>query len=370
MTKQAPRSLSLSHSLSLSLAEADGLWQAVASRDARLDGILYYGVTTTGVFCRPSCPSRRPKRENTRLFLSAESAEAEGFRACLRCRPTQNEADPALTPIVQAFQLLNREELPGSAEALAERSGLSAEAFRKLFVRKLGLSPKAVLEAIKAERLRAELKLDQPLAQSVFGAGYGSLSRVYERSSRILGMSPASYAKGGDGAEIAFAVRPSPFGLLLTARTAQGVCHVSLGEDEADLVDELSGDFPRADIRRDETALSEALDVLVSHLEGRPADLGLPLDIRATAFQWRVWQALVDIPAGETRTYGDLAAALGTPKGARAVGRACATNPVSILIPCHRAVGADGSLTGYRWGKDRKRRLLAAEQAGAEDTSS
>ena len=250
--------------------------------------------------------------------------------------------------------------------SLAETLGLSPWHLQRLFKRAMGVSPRDYAEARRSRRFRAELKAGESVAGATYGAGYGSSSRVYGDSQRRLGMTPASYAKGGKGARIAYATVDSALGRLLVAATARGICFVSLGDADAPLVAALEAEFPKAEvIVRDEDAIAPALDELLAHLEGKTPHLSLPLDVRATAFQRRVWQELMAIPPSETRSYSEIAAALGLPQGQRAVGRACATNPVAIVVPCHRALRADGNLGGYRWGLDRKAALLRAE-AGRE----
>ena len=245
---------------------------------------------------------------------------------------------------------------------LAGEVGLSPWHLQRLFKKAMGVSPRDYADALRARRFRDELKRGESVAGATYGAGYGSSSRVYEDARSHLGMTPASYAKGGKGARIAYAIVESPLGRLLVAATAKGVCFLALGDEDADLARNLRKEFPEAEeILADEAAIAPALEVLLSHLAGETPHLGLPLDVRATAFQRRVWQELLAIPYGETRTYSQIAERLGVPKGQRAVGRACATNPVSILIPCHRAQRQNGSLAGYRWGVDRKRALLELE---------
>ncbi len=258
---------------------------------------------------------------------------------------------------------IDRQEGQGvTLAALAEEVGLSPWHLQRLFKKAMGVSPRDYADAQRARRFRSELKSGESIAGATYGAGYGSSSRVYEDARSQLGMTPASYAKGGKGARIAHAIVDSPLGRLLVAATGQGVCFLALGDDDGKLEDDLRREFPQAEeILRDEAAIAPALEVLLRHLAGETPHAALPLDVRATAFQRRVWQELLAIPYGETRTYSQIAERLGVPKGQRAVGRACATNPVSILIPCHRALRQDGALAGYRWGVERKRALLAQE---------
>ncbi len=340
-------------------------WRAVAARDAALDGAFVYAVASTGVFCRPSCPSRRPRRDRVRFFDDAPAAIAAGFRACRRCRPESPAlADPERR-IVEAVckAIAAAEEAIPTLDALAAAAGVSPHHLQRVFTRATGLSPRRYAEARRRERFTAGLRNGVPVTAALYDAGYGSSSRLYEKADAHLGMTPASYAKGGAGATIAFSLAASPLGRLLVAATERGVCAVCLGDDDDALEVELRRDFPAAEIRRDDGALSAHLSAVLGHLDGRLGRLDLPLDVRATAFQWQVWRALAAIPRGETRSYGAIAADLGRPAAARAVGRACGLNPVAVVIPCHRAVGGDGGLTGYRWGVERKRRLLDLEKS-------
>ena len=339
----------------------DDRWRQVLDR--RTGGGFVYAVTTTGVYCTPGCASRRPKRDNVRFFDTGTQAESAGFRPCKRCRPDNDRiVDPRLAAVAEACRLIEAAEIPPPLDALAEATGYSSFHLQRLFQAMVGVSPKQYGDAVKAERLRRGLKAGDGVAGALYGAGYGSASRVYEKSAALLGMTPASYAAGGRGAAIRFAIAEGPLGQVLAAATDKGLCMVALADDDRALESELRRDFPLAEITRDDATLKPLMERLFAFLDGADTAEALPLDVRATAFQWRVWQALAAIPAGETRTYGELATALGNDGAARAVGRACATNPVSLIIPCHRAVGANGSLTGYRWGVARKRTLLARER--------
>jgi len=340
-------------------------WRAVATRDAACDGAFVYGVTSTGVFCRPSCPSRRPRRDNVRFFDDADAAVAAGFRACRRCRPEVQEPADGTRRIVEAVcqAIAAAEETIPTLDALAAAVGLSPHHLQRVFTRATGLSPRRYAEALRHQRFARDVRRGVPVTAALYDAGYGSSSRLYEKADAHFGMTPASYAKGGAGASIAFSLADSPLGRLLVAATARGVCAVCLGDADEVLEAELCRGFPAAEIRRDDGVLAAHVAAVLDHLAGRVARLDLPLDVRATAFQWQVWRALAAIPPGETRTYGAIAAAIGRPGAARAVGRACGLNPVALIVPCHRAVGTDGSLTGYRWGVERKRRLLGLERS-------
>ncbi|MDP7652118.1 MAG: bifunctional DNA-binding transcriptional regulator/O6-methylguanine-DNA methyltransferase Ada [Rhodospirillales bacterium] len=344
--------------------EDDARWQAVMARDAGFDGAFVYAVETTGIFCRPSCPSRRPGRHRVAFFAVPEAAARAGFRPCKRCRPEDAPgADKTLATVRRLCRIIEEadEGIPTLA-TLGAQVGLSPHHLQRLFARVMGISPRQYGAALRLGRVKEVLKDGEPVSAALYGAGYGSSSRLYEKAPDHLGMTPVSYAKGGKGAAIAYAIAASPLGRLLVAATERGVCMVSLGDDDAALEKELANDYPAAAIRRDDGALGQRLGAILAHLEGRQPHVQLPLDVRATAFQWQVWQRLCAIPMGETRTYGEIAADLGRPKAARAVGRACATNPVSLVVPCHRAVGADGAVTGYRWGVGRKKALLEREK--------
>ena len=350
-------------------------YDAFMRRDRDADGDFVIAVTSTGIYCRPSCPARRPKRRNIRFYDLPEAAVAAGFRACKRCRPDRMDfADPQARAVRRAARaiedhLADGPEGPPRLADLATAAGLSAHHLQRTFKRLVGLSPKDYAEARRTARLKAGLKAGNGVADAVYGAGYGSSSRVYEKAGRALGMTPGAYARGGPGADLRFAIARSRLGRVLVAATNKGVAAVYLGDGDAALKAELAAEYPKAALRRDEAALGRWVGALVRYLDGEPVHPDLPLDVRATAFQWRVWRELLAIPYGETRTYAEIAAALGRPKAARAVGRACATNEVSLAIPCHRVVSTSGGLQGYRWGVARKRALLEMEKAGAAKVS-
>lgn len=354
------------HTIATATAD-DPRWARVLGRDASSDGAFVYAVTSTGIYCRPSCPSRKPAPERVRFFPLPETAEVAGFRPCRRCQPEKTPApDPKLEVVRRACRAIAATEdgIPTLSE-LGRETGLSPHHLQRLFKGLLGVSPRQYGEALRLRRLKKGLRDGEGIAEALYGAGYGSPSRLYEKAGPHLGMTPASYQEGGKGAQIAYATAESPLGRLLVAATAKGICMVALGSGEQALVRELEAEYPAAEIRRDEGALAGRLDAVLDRIAGGPGG-DLPLDVRATAFQWRVWEALAAIPAGETRSYGEIAKALGQSGAARAVGRACATNPVAVVIPCHRAVGASGALTGYRWGTGRKKALLATEQEKSE----
>jgi AraC family transcriptional regulator of adaptative response/methylated-DNA-[protein]-cysteine methyltransferase len=349
--------------------DPDSCWQAVQRRDRSYNGRFWFSVKTTGVYCLPSCAARPALRKNVDFHASPDAAEAAGFRACKRCKPRDWQVDKGLsTPVARACALFERADLEQapSLVQVARKVGLSPSALSKRFLAELGLTPRDWLVAKKRERFRKALRGGEKVTEALYGAGYGSSSRVYETSDKALGMTPATYAKGGAGAHIDYTTVDSDYGRVLVASTPKGIAAVFLGNSDRSLERDLKRDFPAADIHRNDAALGARVKGVLARLYGRkPSALDapdVPLDILGTAFQWKVWKALTEIPAGETRTYGEIAKRIGAPTAARAVGRACATNQAAGVIPCHRAVGATGALTGYRWGVARKERLLAEER--------
>jgi AraC family transcriptional regulator of adaptative response/methylated-DNA-[protein]-cysteine methyltransferase len=346
-------------------------WNAVAARSRQADGAFVYAVTTTGVYCRPSCPSRRPRRENVQFFPLPEAAEHAGYRPCRRCHPQRQKAsDPAVERVRQACRLIDAalEEGEGAApslERLGAAVGASAHQLQRLFKRELGISPRDFAAARRLARVKARLRQGDGVAGALYEAGYGSSSRLYERSDAQLGMTPATYRKRGQGMAIGFTIVPCALGRLLVAATARGISAVSLGASDAALEAALKAEYAAAEIQRDDDALGRWVNAILAHLDGTAPDLALPLDLQATAFQWRVWRELQKIPYGETASYAAIARRIGAPRAARAVARACAENRAALIIPCHRVVRADGAAGGYRWGVERKAKLLAAEKRRA-----
>lgn len=333
------------------------------ARDRAADGTFVYGVRSTGVYCRPSCPSRRPHPDRVVFFDAPADARAAGFRSCLRCRPDSVAAiDPWIEKVQRACVYLANVEGTPSLATLARRLGGSPYHLQRNFKRIVGVSPREYADACRFRRVRMRLRAGSDVTAAMFDAGYGSSSRFYEGAATKLGMTPSSYRRGGEGVAIRYAVVASPLGRLLVAATDRGVCAVMMGASDEDLVRGLTSEYPAAKVTGDRGGLAEWTSAILDHLAGRHPRLDLPLDVRATAFQWQVWRALADIPYGETRTYGDIAVAVGRPKAVRAVARACATNPVALAIPCHRVVPASGGTGGYRWGAARKRKLLARER--------
>ncbi len=337
----------------------ESLWDQVLRREP---GDFLYAVTTMGVYCRPGCPSPRPLRRNVRFFADIAAAEAEGFRACKRCDPKGERAAIARAVVEDACGFIEREEAIPSLEALAARSGYSRFHFLRLFRDHTGLTPRSYAEGVRARRLNAALASGARVADAVADAGFGSESRVYENTGRLLGMTPGAARRGGAGETIRTAFADCPFGRLLVGATDKGVCFLGFAEPDNALLGDLQQRFPRALLVADDQALAGTVRAVLDFLEEPAEALDLPLDLRGTAFQQRVWQTLCRIPPGETRTYAQLAEMVGNPRAIRAVARSCATNPVSLAVPCHRVVGSDGNLTGYRWGVPRKRALLELER--------
>ena len=340
--------------------ESEEHWQRVLARDARAEFV--YAVHTTGIYCRPSCASRRPRRENVAFFPTPDEARAAGFRACLRCCPDSLQAEAVLAGRLTRHLRANLDRLVPLAELarIADRTPANTQ---RLFTRVLGVSPRSWQRQLRAEAFRGELSsAETRITDAVYDAGFSSPSRAH--AGAPLGMEPRQYRAGGQSQRIRYVIEACPLGKVLVAATARGVCAVFLGDDEQQLKAELEERFPAAEFGGEASShLDTGLRAVQAAMGEHPAALDLPLDLRATAFQARVWEALKAIPAGETRTYAQVAAAIGTPAAVRAVGTACGANPVSLLIPCHRVVGSNGKLTGYRWGIERKRRLLALEKA-------
>jgi AraC family transcriptional regulator, regulatory protein of adaptative response / methylated-DNA-[protein]-cysteine methyltransferase len=341
-------------------------WRIVLARDRRYDGAFVYGVRSTGIYCLPSCPSKKPRRRQVEFFLRPDTAERAGFRACRRCRPGQaTPADPRVVAVREACRLIDAHpDRPATLAALAARCGTTSHRLARAFQSVLGVSPRAYRDERRLARFKSRLKEGKRVSPALYDAGYGSTSRVYERAHAHLGMTPATYRRGGPGVRIRSLTVPCSLGWLLVAATERGICRISFGDSTAPLERALRTEFPAAEIARDDGTLEAWVAHLVAHLDGRAPQLDLPLDVRATAFQRRVWEELQRIPYGSTRSYSAVARAIGKPAAARAVARACATNPAAVVIPCHRVVREDGALGGYRWGFKRKAALLARENAG------
>jgi AraC family transcriptional regulator, regulatory protein of adaptative response / methylated-DNA-[protein]-cysteine methyltransferase len=343
--------------------ELQNKWQQVLARDARQDGRFVFAVRTTGVFCRPSCPSRRPRRDSVEFFAGPREAERAGYRACLRCKPTQ--ISEQAQHVLRARQLLDNAEGVVTLAQLSKRVGLSPFHLQRLFKRATGLSPREYQSARRMQHIKAGLRKGDDVTTALYDAGFGSPSRLYENANQQFGMTPGAYRRGGAGATIIFAIAPTPIGRMLVAATERGLCAVRFGESATELERGLREEFHAAELDRDDMAMGRYIEPLLANLRGESTTVDLPLDIRATAFQKKVWETLRQIPRGETRNYTEVAREIGDPQAVRAVARACASNPVAIAVPCHRVVRSDGELAGYRWGAERKRKLLQAEQEGS-----
>jgi len=341
---------------------ASQYWQATLARDSRADGKFVLAVRSTHIYCRPSCPARRPLRRNVIFFRTQEEAEKQGYRPCLRCRP--NEIAGPIALVQRAAQhLANSSEDGIQLAGLAAALGTTQGTLRRAVFQVTGLKPRELAEALRVKRFKELLRSGKSITDALYETGYGSSSRVYERSNAQLGMTPATYRKGGKGMKIGYTIAKSPLGKVLVAATERGVSAVYLGDVESKLISELHEEYPRAEIAPAADSYQRWVREIVQRIEGKQPRMELPLDLQATAFQRLVWQELQRIPRGRTRTYSEVARALGRPKAVRAVARACATNPVSIVVPCHRVIREDGTMAGYRWGVSRKEQLLAQERA-------
>lgn len=342
-------------------------WHAVQSRDRGADGVFVYAVRSTGVYCRPSCPSRKPRANQVLFFPLPEAAEQQGFRECRRCRPrTTNPRDPrtqAVAKVCREIETRVREgnDAPVTLSALSAPAGISPHQLERAFRSVMGITPRQYADAQRMRRLKSQLRKGDDVTTALYDAGFGSSSRLYERAPSQLGMTPATYRQGGSGMRVNYTIVDSPLGRLLVGATDRGISAVYLGESDARLESALQKEYPRAEIRRDRNGLEGWVSKILEHLRGREPNLDLPTDVQATAFQRRVWEELRRIPYGTTRTYSQVARAIGQPSAVRAVARACATNPVSVVVPCHRVVRKDGDLSGYRWGTERKKALLEHE---------
>jgi len=340
----------------------DRAWQMVEARKPAADMLFVYGVRTTGIYCRPSCPSRRPLRSSVEFFATGELAERAGYRACKRCAP--GEAHPQAQMLTQACDFIERNiESTIKLDKLGKIVGLSAFHTQRLFRRYLGISPRQYQQARRMEHFRNNLLTNDSVTTAMYEAGFASSSRLYETANEHLGMTPTEYRRGGKDVAIRYAIVDSPLGKMLIAATDAGLCAVSFGSLETELEDDLASRFPASERKRDEANLGSMVKQILAQMAEHPVALELPLDVRATAFQRRVWEALRRIPRGQTRTYSQIAQEIGQPTAVRAVARACATNPVALVVPCHRVIGSDGKLTGYRWGLERKKKLLELETA-------
>ena len=357
----------------------DAFWRSVLAHDRAADGAFVYAVRSTGTYCRPSCPSRRPGRNQVVFFALPEAAERAGFRECRRCKPRSIGARDPKAEIVaricrQIESRISNDAVSGddsriTLSGLASQARMSPHQLERAFRAVMGITPRQYADERRMRHLKSRLKKGDDVTTALYDAGFGSSSRLYERAPAHLGMTPATYQRGGSGMSIHYTISDSPLGRLLVAATQRGVSAVYLGDSDARLEAALKKEYPRANIQHDKSGLGAWVSQIIGHLRGREPHLDLPTDIQATAFQRRVWEELRHIPYGTTKTYTEVARAIGKPRAIRAVARACATNPVSVVVPCHRVVREDGKLAGYRWGLDRKLRLLENEKARSKSSS-
>lgn len=343
--------------------ETEVYWNAVRDSNNKFNGAFFYGVSSTGIYCKPSCGARLPKRENVRFFDSTKSAESSGFRACLRCRPQFEKDNSQAEMVIRACRIIERIEQITLKDLGAELK-TSPSHLQKIFKNLIGVSPKKYAVARRMERFKAGLRGGKNVTDAMYESGFGSSSRLYDNVSEKLGMTPRVYEKGGIDLKIEYTIAETDLGLMLVARTGRGICAVAFGETEAELADGLSSEYRTAETVRNDARLKEFVEAILANLSGHNKTLDLPLDLRATAFQMRVWEALKKIPYGETVSYQTIAEQLGNQNAVRAVAGACAANRVALVIPCHRVVRSDGSLSGYKWGVDRKKEILENERDG------
>lgn len=338
-------------------------WNAVLARDASRDGEFVFGVSSTGVYCRPSCAARRPRRENVRFFAGPQAAEQAGYRACLRCRPRAGSGNREADSVKAICRFIEQHlDEPLTLGRLGKEFHQSPSHLQRRFRAALGITPREYADSCRLRMLKRNLQAGDSVTRAMYDAGYGSSSRLYERTASQLGMTPDKYRRGAIAATIRYTSADSPLGRMLVAATDRGICSIQFGRSDAELMEGLKREFPFAVRKGDQGALQPWVEALLRHMQAKDVHSSLPLDIRATVFQRRVWRYLQSIPFGKTKSYGQVAKAVGQPSACRAVARACATNPVAVAIPCHRVVREDGSLGGYRWGIERKKALLEMER--------
>jgi AraC family transcriptional regulator of adaptative response/methylated-DNA-[protein]-cysteine methyltransferase len=346
----------------LNSPDRDSRWKAVIARDAEQDGKFVFAVSTTGVYCRPSCAARRPKPANVEFFERPELAEKAGYRACLRCRPKAVSGNRPADTFKTICRFIEQHlDEPITLQRLAKEFRQSPFHLQRRFKAAIGITPREYADSCRLQLLKRNLRAGDSVTRAMYDAGYGSSSRLYERTASQLGMTPDKYRRGAIAASIRYSVTDSPLGRMLIAATDRGICSIQFGRTDSELMEGLKREFPFAVRKANDSELSAWSSMILEHMRGKLADDALPLDIRATAFQRRVWTYLQSIPFGSTRSYQQVAKAIGQPAAARAVARACATNPVAVAIPCHRVVRGDGAMGGYRWGTERKKALLAME---------
>jgi AraC family transcriptional regulator, regulatory protein of adaptative response / methylated-DNA-[protein]-cysteine methyltransferase len=342
----------------------DSRWNAVVARDATHDGEFVFAVSSTGVYCRPSCAARRPRRENVRFFLRPEAAEQAGYRACLRCRPKAWSGNAESDNVKAICRFIEQHlDEPLTLDRLGKEFDQSPFHLQRRFRAVIGITPREYADSCRLRTLKRNLQAGDSVTRAMYDAGYGSSSRLYERTASQLGMTPDKYRRGAIAATIRYTLTDSPLGRMLIAATDRGICAIQFARTDGELIEGLKREFPFAMRKTDDGGLKSWVSALLHHMRGKDQDSALPLDIRATAFQRRVWAYLQSIPFGETKSYSQVAKAIGEPSACRAVARACATNPVAVAIPCHRVVREDGSMGGYRWGIERKKALLEMEQS-------
>ena len=341
-------------------------WDAVLARDANHDGEFFFAVSTTGVYCRPSCPAKRPRRENVTFFRHPDEAEKAGFRACLRCKPKSAAGNPQTATVKEMCRYIEHHlDEPVTLERLAEVFGQSPFHLQRTFKKALGITPRAYADSCRMGLLKRNLQSGRSVTHALYDAGYSSSSRLYERTASQLGMTPDKYRRGAIAMNIRYTCTDSPLGRMLVAATEKGICAIQFGDRDEELVEGLKREFPFAIRKRDDETMRTWTEAVLRQISGHKLNRSLPLDIQATAFQKRVWTHLQSLPFGTTQSYGEVAKAIGQPKAARAVARACASNRIAVAIPCHRGVREDGEMGGYRWGVERKRALLQMEQQGS-----
>ena len=353
-------------SLSIKTINDDPRWQAVLERDTDADGTFVYAISTTGIYCRPTCPSRRPKPEHTRIFNHPHQAEAAGFRPCLRCLPQREETlqQQQIRIVEDACRQIRENEIAPDLSKLAAHAGFSISHFHKLFKQITGITPKNYAQSLRMQKLEQELnKSETSVTEAIYNSGYNESSNFYASKNRLLGMTPSAYKKGGANIMLNYAIAPCSLGKILVAATSKGISSILLGDDTDILLDDLKKRFPKADISQGGTEFEATLNTCLEFIDQPQPQFSLPLDIHGTVFQQKIWQILRQIPPGQTVSYAELARLAGMPKAARAVAGACAANPVAVVVPCHRVVRNDGGLSGYRWGVERKRTLLNKEKS-------
>ena len=341
--------------------ETEIFWQAVKNNDARFNGAFVYAVNSTGIYCKPSCSSKLPKRNNVQFFESFRQAEASGFRSCLRCQPKAEKANSQVEIVLRACEILEAEENI-SLEDLSAELNLSPAHLQKLFKEYIGVSPKKYAETKRLEKFKNEIQKGSDVTNAMYEAGFGSSSRLYEKAAETLGMTPKTYAKKGKNMKIEYTITNTDLGRMIVARTEKGVCAVAFGDDEKTLTENLRNEFKNAEITENNANLKDYVRSITANLQGTNKTLDLPLDLQATAFQMRVWELLRKIPYGETVSYQNIAEKIGNKNAVRAVATACASNRVALVIPCHRVVRSNGELSGYRWGVERKKKILEKEK--------